>query len=188
MYRFLLLCLALLFLFSCGGAVGGNNGVPTLTNTTVSGTLVTTTNVKIGYFYPSSASSLGFGTSPGDATNPLVYKEDMLTTGHFTPVGTTTISGGAYSINLPILPYVSTTQIFVIAWVDTNGDGIFDLGTEPGYFPVKSISSTAGVVDWFSIAYYNQQPGYMNVANYRSAAYHNDDLENIGHSGFNFTF
>ena len=120
--------IALLFIttafVSCESGDGGNEtaaGIKTVTGTVSGGS-----NVIIGAF-----SSDYWFTADFSGEEDVVYREyDADTSGEFTPVASVIPEGGvSYSIYLPGNP---EDMGELIAWDDTDDDGIFDLGTETG--------------------------------------------------------
>lgn len=98
----------------------------------------------------------------------------------FDPIATGTISGSTYSITLP--DDVSTMGD-LIAFVDTNSNGTFDLGAgELGYFPMKTVDGTAYVVSIGSLLENYTYNYYDGSTNHIVSIETDDDA-----AGFNFT-
>jgi hypothetical protein len=70
----------------------------------------------------------------------------------------------------------------MIAWIDLDGDEKFDLGTEPGYFPIKEIDGTDYAVS-FSGFVMKKYSTYLVAYN---TAY-NRDIDIVGSEGYDFT-
>ncbi len=178
-------------LAGCSSATSSSgSGTPTVIKT-ISGTVSGGSNVKIGVFYDASG-TLDFvnSTGPSDpGTAPVVADGLFTTSGSYTPVTVVTPDGsGKYSITLPSNP---KQTVFVVTWSDANGDGKFDLGTEGGIFPTKSISGISYAIEGFG--YLDTGSGSLEyyLASYwksGDSSYHNDALDTIGASGFNFQF
>jgi len=161
-----LIIIAGLLITGCSSDSGGESGA-------ISGTVSLTVNVKIGRF---TFDDYFFGSSSPD--------EDRVSSlsgaGAYTPLETTLPSDdGTYSLNLPD----DVTQMgTVVAWIDTNGDGNFDLGTETGYLPVKNIDGTDYVVHF---GYLSAGGASAILVSYGSGQ--NDDISLVGYTGYNFT-
>lgn len=83
---------------------------------------------------------------------------------NISPLAIGTISGTSFSITLPD---DVTTVGDLIAWVDTDLDGIFDIGSEQGYFPRKSVDGVEYVVsigyllESYTYQYYDGSTNYI---------------------------
>lgn len=149
--------------------------------TEISGTVSSTSNVKIGIF----SSDYWFLDDFSSGEEDVVYEEwDGGTSGSYTPVTMTEPSDdGSYFIAAPG-DMAQTGDL--IAWIDTNGDNVFDLGTEAGYFPIKNIEGTDYVV---SLGYLNFLGTEAIIVSYtdNDSVSQNTDISILGYSGFNFT-
>ncbi len=168
-----------LLLFSCGG--GGNDEETSASARNITGTVnISTTDVVIGTFHD----DYWFSSSYSGDEDVVASEFSTTPPAEFSPLGTALPDGsGFYNLSLPSDP---STLGCVIAWVDSDGDGKFDLGTESGYFPVKTIDGTDYVIDSFgwidlsSLGY-----GVYYLVSYGSG--NNDGFDIVGNGGFNFS-
>jgi len=152
---------------------------------TLSGTVPV--NAKIGLF-PNTDSNTFLYDQFNNGDPDVIYQNKIgAIVGTFIPVLLVSpASGNSYSITLPEEP---STIKCLIAWDDINGDDIFDIGTESGYLPVKSINGTSHVVKSFS--YIDVTEVITYIVNYSNLSYtetHEDNFDAIGADGFNFVF
>ena len=153
--KFFLICLLFSALVLPTGCLllgdGDGDGVRELTGAIGGSTI----NVKVGAF---SDDHWFHDDSFAVEEDEVATESTAGATGAFTPLVLGTVSGSTYSITLPD---EVETMGDLLAWVDTNSDGIFDLGTEQGYFPVKTVDGTGYVISIgyilgdYSYSYYN---------------------------------
>jgi len=102
-----------------------------------------------------------------------------------------TPSGGEYTITFPEDP---STVKCLIAWNDVNGDGLFDLGSEDAFLPVKLIDGQWNAVHHFSYIKVVENITYEAVYSLMDSeavgydTLHQDSFDAIGATGFNFNF
>ena len=164
------LACSLLFLACEASSSGSGSGGK------ISGTVSLTAKVKVGSF-----SGDYWFTEDYMGEEDVVYREFATgTTGSFAPLEyVEPDEKGRYTL---ALPSDVTDTGDVIAWIDANGDGLFDLGTEAGYFPIKEIDGTLYVVS-FGYMIFGDTETYL--VSYDTGQ--NDDIELVGYSGYNFT-
>jgi hypothetical protein len=146
---------------------------------TVTGTVSVLTNVKIGAF----SSDYWFLNSYTGEEDEVDHEFGVATVSFAPLVIVVPEAGGEYSIDLPADP---TDMGELIAWVDTNTDSKFDLGTEPGYFPVKQIGGAGRTITGFSCINLGDTTYYL-VSYSDGVVSHNDGFDVVGTGGFNFT-
>lgn len=166
------LCLPCLIflLISCGDS---EDEAPAFVRT-VSGTVSNTTSVKVGAF---SSDYWFTSSSPDD----VVAGGELA--GSYVPL-VVVIPGvdGSYSIDLPESP---DEMGELIAWIDNDGNGDFDLGTEAGYFARKAINSVERTIVGFGWIIYGGTRYYL-VSYDDGEVMNNDGFDIIGNGGFNF--
>jgi hypothetical protein len=181
-------------LAGCASPSSGGGGHTVIK--TISGTVTGGTNVKIGIFYDATNAVSFYNTSEPELVDPgtpqvLAYQTlspGFITTGGFAPLSFVTPDlSGNYSLTFPASPKAT---IYVIAWEDTTSNGDFDLGTENGLFPMKSITGTLRAIEGFGYADLGGGQLYYlaDYWNSTDSIYHNDGLDIIGATGFNFAF
>ncbi len=161
---------------SCDVSDSGGSGSGSWT---ISGTVSVISNVLVGRF----SSDYWFVEDFGGEED-VVYEEwnSSSTNGEFSPLHTVSPEAdGSFSI---ALPENVEDMGDLIAWVDSDGDGMFNLGTESGYFPWKEIEGTDYVVS-FGYAISGSYSTY--TINYYDGINQIVDIEIIGSSGFFFT-
>jgi len=175
MKRVLFLLLPVLLLAGCSTDSGGGG------SDSISGTVSVTANVKIGFFSNDYWFLDDFLSNEEDK---VAEEFDAGPTGSYTPLKyVLPDNDGSYSISFPD----DVTQTGdLIAWIDTNGDGVFDLGTEDGYFSVKDFDGTLSVV---SFGYYDIGGVTGILVSYQDGqnVSQNDDISLVGYTGYNFT-
>ena len=182
-YYFLLILIA--FFISCNVTTGSSsndddNGGSS--DTTLTGTVTGGTNVVVGVFSKDLSFVDENDNDPGN--DDVVASEGFINdTGSFTPLVQSSVGTGSYSLTLPSDP---TTAGDLVAWDDANSDGVFDLGTETGYFAVKNIDGNDQIITGLGYASGNGVTVYVISYFYNSTA-HIIDFTNISTSGFNFT-
>lgn len=174
----------LLLIFILGAAVlscdSGGGGSDPAGSRTVTGTVTGGSNIVIGAF----SSDYRF-TADFSGEEDVVYREFYAgTSGSFTPLVNVTPAGdGTYSITLPADP---EDMGELIAWSDSNTDGNFDLGTETGYLPRKSIEGTERTINGFGWIIIGSAKYYL-VCYQDDEGSQNSGFDIVGTSGFNFT-
>ena len=168
-----------LFLLSCNMVNQSDNFINSTNKKTLYGDVSNIENVKIGVF-----SNIYWFTANSIGETDLVYTEfPFITSGSFLPLYfVNTDAFGNYEIDLPLDPQDMGE---LIAWVDNDSDGIFDLGTEQGYFPVKSINGTEKTVSGFNTGFTGRSSYYLVVYTSEQGR-ESTILDEIGTSGFNF--
>lgn len=169
------LCI-LYFLNGCdNGSDGGSGGFIN----TVTGNTSEVLNVKIGAF----PSDYWFRPDIAGDEDVVNSEFDAGTTGSFVPL-VTVLPGvtGDYSIEFPDNP---EDMGELIAWVDTDGEGDFDLGTESGYFPVKNIDGTERTILGFGYIAFGGDIYYL-VSYQDDEGSQNDGFDIIGTTGYDF--
>jgi len=153
-----------------GCSLLGGGGPKTLTGS-ITGS---TTNVVVGAF------SNAYRFYDGLAGDEDEVASESAGGSSFTPIAKATITGTTYSIDLP---EDVATMGYLIAWVDNNQNGVYDLGNgEAGYFPMKSINGMDYVVSIGSIFGNYSYSYYDGTSNYIISI---DDTNDA--AGFNFT-
>ena len=164
---------ALFGFISCSTSGGGNGGGTTITGTV---TDLVGTDPVVALF----DETYWFSASGDD---DAIDSETKGQTPPFTPHIVATINGGSYSVVLP--EGSDGTNLFLIAWDDTNQDSKFEL-TEYGVFPMKLFDQGTFPVEYIR---YTEIMGYGEWAAY----YYDGDtiwllgLSIAGTSGYNFT-
>jgi len=158
--------------------------------------------VKVGLFPPGKEYTFSFdelndeyGTEKDEIFKNDLSQEKDGSVGTFllAPVTglVTTPSGGEYTITFPEDP---STVKCLIAWNDINGDGLFDLGSEDAFLPVKQIDGQWNAVHYFFYIEVVENVTYLAVYSLMDSeavgykTLHQDNFDAIGATGFNFNF
>jgi len=147
-------------------------------------------NLKIGLFDPAVFFTYDEYTI-GAETDEIFMDNLDQETGTYTPVLLIAPTGTTYSLTLPDDP---STVKCLIAWDDTVNDDIFDIGTENGFLPVKTIDNIEYVVTHFNYLEVAEVITYLSVYRKKDPlsidfdTLYNDNFDAIGADGFNFNF